>query len=117
MAKNKNKRDKSPDAMDAAAEGMGYSIGGLETSSAEFTDFLSKVIKEFKEDSPGLTLRDAARIVIEREGLEQFNERVADIQVFLKAFLGGKNTEWDELMEEDTRRRLEIDKTLGGTPG
>lgn len=116
MAK-KGKRDKSPDAMNAASEGMGYPIGGLETSSAEFTEFLAAVIKEFKEDSPGLTLRDAARIVVQREGLEQFAERVADIQVFLKAFLGGKNTEWDELVAEDARRRLEIDKTLGGTPG
>jgi len=116
MAK-KDKRDKSPDAMDAAAEGMGYAIGGLETSSAEFTEFLGKVIKEFKEDSPGATLRAAARIVIEREGLEQFAERVEEIHIFLKAFLGGKNTEWDELIAEDARRRLQDDKTLGGTPG
>ncbi len=113
----KEKKDKSPDAMDAAAEGMGYAIGGLETSSAEFTEFLAKVIKEFKEDSPGATLRDAARIVLEREGLERYAGRVEEINVFLKAFLGGKNTEWDELVEEDARRRLKIDKTLGGTPG
>lgn len=113
----KDKRDKSEQAMDAAAEGMGYAIGGLETSSAEFTEFLAKVIKEFKEDSPGATLRDAARIVLEREGLEQYTGKIQDIHIFLKAFLGGKNTEWDELVEEDARRRLEIDKTLGGTPG
>lgn len=116
MAK-RGKKDKSPDAVDAAAEGMGAAIGGLETSSAEFTDFLHKVIREFKEESPGATLREAARIVIEREGLEQFTERVDTIHIFLKAFLGGKNTEWDDLMNEDTRRRLQSDKTLGGTPG
>lgn len=113
----KNKLDKDPAAADAVSEGMGYAIGGLETNSAEFTDFLAKVIKEFKEDSPGATLRDAARIVVEREGLEAFAQSIGEIQVFLKAFLGGKNTEWDDLIAEDARRRLEIDKTLGGTPG
>ncbi|MBX3047570.1 MAG: hypothetical protein KIT46_08925 [Anaerolineales bacterium] len=111
------KKDKSQDAMDAASEGMGHAIGGLETSSAEFTDFLDKVIKEFKEESTGATLREAARIVIEREDLEQYTDRVESIHIFLKAFLGGKNTDWSALEEEDTKRRLRDDKTLGGTPG
>lgn len=116
MPKRK-KKDQSPDALDAASEGMGHAIGGLETSSAEFTDFLHKVIKEFKEESTGATLREAARIVIEREGLDQFSDRVDSIHIFLKAFLGGKNTAWEELVDEDTKRRLRDDKTLGGTPG
>lgn len=110
-------KDKSPEAKDALSEGMGQAIGGLEMGSAELTDFLGKVITEFRDESPGATLREAARIVIEREGLDQYTEAIPEIQALLKIFLGGKNTDWEEMVAEDAKRALRDDKTLGGTPG
>lgn len=117
MAENENK-DRSTDALDAASEGMGSAIGGLDADPAELSEFLYLVIKEFKEVSTGATLREAARIVVEREeNMRQFANRVDGIKPELKTFIGTRKAEFEELEAEDAKRHLTDDKNLGSTPG
>jgi hypothetical protein len=117
MADN-DKKDHSPEAVDAASEGMGQAIGGLEASPSELSEFLYLVIKEFKEVSTGATLREAARIVVERhENMAQFAPAVPYIKEQLKDFFGTRKTEWQDLEAEEAKRHLTDDKNLGGTPG
>lgn len=125
MAERKNGTKRNGTEIDrAVAEGMGSAIGGLEQRSAEFSLFLQEIIERFRADqsekvaSPQFTLREVARMIVkENPEMAHFADRIDDIKVYLKEYLGGETDAWHELEEEETKRRLNADQTLGGTPG
>jgi hypothetical protein len=112
----------------AFGEGMGGSIGqnaaqepAPEELSLALPEFLDQVIEEFHKQASGLvTIREAALLLTRQQALSEFekaiiNDTEGKLRKFLQQHLG--ELAWQELEQEESRRRLEADKIFNSTPG
>jgi hypothetical protein len=104
----------------AADEGMGTAIGApaaVENPEQEpsLVNFLDQVLAQFHKH-PALGLVEVAVLVADTEpGMKKFASEIRHLKRHLLKKL--KPEGWEELSVERTKRRLQADKTLGGTPG